>query len=105
MLWVLKKNGVKEPFSREKVLHGISLACRKRPVDAVAMESAVRAVVARLEATRELELPSSVVGEAVMEVLRGVDEVAYVRFASVYREFESVDQFVEAIAPLQREGK
>jgi transcriptional repressor NrdR len=104
VIWVIKKTGGKEPFTRDKVLHGISLACRKRPIDANAMREAVEQVQHSLEARRETEIPSSVVGETVMEVLRDVDEVAYVRFASVYRAFESVGQFVDAIRPL-REGK
>ena len=99
--WVVKKDGRREPFSRDKVLHGIVLACRKRPVDMSAMEAAVKDVEAKLELLREAEVPSSVVGAAVMNVLQEVDQVAHVRFASVYREFESVDQFIEAIKPLQ----
>ena len=99
--WVVKKDGRREPFAREKVLHGLALACRKRPVDAAAMEDAVRRVELELDNLREAEVPSAVVGERVMEVLREVDEVAYVRFASVYRAFESVEQFVETIRPLR----
>lgn len=99
--WIVKKDGRREPFDREKVLRGITLACRKRPVHLAAMEDAARRVEAELEATREGEVPSSFVGEALMRVLRDVDDVAYVRFASVYREFESVDQFVETIRPLR----
>ena len=101
--WIVKKDGRRLPFAREKVLRGIELACRKRPVDAGAMEQAVRRVEEVLESIREQEVPSSIVGEAVMEVLREVDEVAYIRFASVYRNFENVDQFVDTIRPL-REG-
>lgn len=101
--WVLKKSGVREPFSRDKVLHGIALACRKRPVGADDLERAVRQVESRVIALREPELPSERVGEAVMEVLRELDPVAYVRFASVYRQFDSIERFAELIAPL-REG-
>lgn len=101
--WVLKKSGVREPFSRDKVLHGIALACRKRPVGPDDLERAVRAVEGRLIGLREPELPSERVGEAVMEVLKELDPVAYVRFASVYRQFDSVERFAELIAPL-REG-
>lgn len=101
--WVVKKDGRREPFVREKVLHGIALACRKRPIDATAMEEAVRRVETALENLREAEVSSSIVGGLVMQVLRDVDEVAYVRFASVYREFESVGQFVETIRPLREQ--
>jgi len=103
-LWVLKKSGLKEPFSPEKVLEGIALACRKRPVSAQQMDEAVNDVRNILEQRRESPVPSSAVGEAVLEVLRELDSVAYVRFASVYRAFESVGEFVDVIAPL-RDGK
>jgi len=96
-LWVIKKNGLREPFSRDKVLNGIALACRKRPIDAAGMEAAVRQVEALLVGLRVADISTSKVGEAVMTVLRETDAVAYVRFASVYREFESVEQFAEAI--------
>lgn len=102
--WIVKKDGRREPFAREKVLHGIALACRKRPIDADAMEELVRRVEAQLENLRESEVPSTRIGELVMNVLRDVDEVAYVRFASVYREFESAEQFVETIRPLRERG-
>jgi transcriptional repressor NrdR len=95
--WVIKKMGQREPFSRDKVLNGIALACRKRPIDAVGMEAAVRQVEASLVDLRVAEISTSQVGEAVMRVLRETDAVAYVRFASVYREFESIAQFAEAI--------
>lgn len=99
-LWVLKKSGIKEPYHHEKVLHGLALACRKRPVQAEQLDEAARQVRTLLEQRRDTPIPSSAVGEAVMEVLRRVDAVAYVRFASVYQAFESVDEFVEVIRPL-----
>lgn len=99
--WVVKKNGGRQPFSRDKVLHGIALACRKRPVSPEDLERAVRQVEARLVALREPEIPTDRVGEAVMEVLSEVDQVAYVRFASVYKQFDSVAQFAEFITPMQ----
>ena len=99
--WVQKKGGGREPFSRDKVLHGIALACRKRPVNPEQMERAVRQVEQKLVALREPEIASDRVGEAVMVVLRDLDHVAYVRFASVYRQFDSIEQFAELIAPLR----
>lgn len=102
-LWIMKKSGQKEPFNSNKLLSGLALACRKRPIDAEVMEDAVQRVHLRLLSLRQPTVPSSTVGEVLMEVLREVDDVAYVRFASVYRAFESVDQFVDAIRPL-REG-
>lgn len=98
--WVLKRGGRREPFQREKVLHGVALACRKRPVDAGALEALVRRVEARL-AGRDGEVTSRDVGEAVMAELRDTDAVAYVRFASVYGAFESVEQFLDVLAPLR----
>ena len=100
-LWVLKKSGRREPFSRGKVLEGLALACRKRPIRHEDLDQLVDRVVNRLQGGKEDAVTTSDVGEAVMGVLREVDDVAYVRFASVYQAFESVDQFVEAIAPLQ----
>ena len=101
MPWVVKRDGTKEIFSTEKVLNGIRLACRKRPVGSEGLEDVVRLVEDRVDALRVSEVQSAEVGEAVMGVLRQVDEVAYVRFASVYRAFENVDQFVETIRPLR----
>lgn len=101
--WILKKDGRREPFRRQKVLHGIGLACRKRPIDEATQLDAVRAVEDRLIGLRVEDVPSAAVGQVVMEVLREVDDVAYLRFASVYREFESVEQFVETIRPLQEQ--
>jgi len=103
-LWVLKKGGLKEPFSHEKVLHGIALACRKRPVTAEQMDEAAARVRSVLEKRKDPVVPSAAVGEAVMAVLRDVDDVAWVRFASVYQAFDNVDEFVDVIRPLtQRE--
>lgn len=100
-VWVRKKEGGREPFAREKVLAGIAHACRKRPLGEDDLDEVVSEVERRLADRKEAEVPSALVGETVMAVLREVDEVAYVRFASVYRRFESVDQFVEAVAPFR----
>lgn len=102
-LWVLKKGGGREPFSRGKVLHGITLACRKRPVSSEGIEDAADRVTAALEKRRSHEVGAAEVGEAVLRVLRDLDDVAYVRFASVYQAFETVEHFVEIIRPLQEQ--
>lgn len=99
--WIVKRDGRREPYAREKVLHGVALACRKRPVDAGRMAEMALSVETALENLREGEVPASVVGELVMAALREVDEVAYVRFASVYRAFDSVEHFVDAIRPFR----
>ncbi len=103
-LFVAKRDGRREPFSRDKIFVGISHACRKRPFSPEDLELLVAKVIRRLEERREAAVPVSVVGETVMGVLREVDEVAYVRFASVYQAFDSVEQFIEAIAPLQEQA-
>jgi transcriptional repressor NrdR len=95
--WVVKKDGRREVFERDKVQQGMALACRKRPVGPAELEAAVARVEQALVETREAEVGSRRVGEIVMAVLRELDAVAYVRFASVYQEFESVEQFQAAI--------
>lgn len=97
---VVKKDGRREPFLREKVLDGIELACRKRPIDAAGLQDAVQQVEQALIDTRESEVSSQRVGDIVLAVLRKIDAVAFVRFASVYRQFESVEQFA-AILPAE----
>jgi transcriptional repressor NrdR len=87
MLMVAKKDGRREPFDREKVQRGIRIACAKRPVATAAIERAVAAVEAALYGRGETEVPSSLVGELVLSELAQLDPVAYVRFASVYRQF------------------
>lgn len=87
-LFVVKKDGRREPFNREKILGGLRKACEKRPVADAAMQEVVDRIERDLAARGESEVPSSVVGELLMEALRSLDKVAYIRFASVYREFD-----------------
>lgn len=96
---VIKKDGSREPYQREKILSGLWKACEKRPVT----EAQVEAVVNRLEdrlSTHGKEIPSAMIGEEVMEAVRDLDEVAYIRFASVYRQFKDVDSFKKELAKL-----
>jgi transcriptional repressor NrdR len=102
-LRVIKKNGTRELFDREKVLRGMLKACEKRPVPMEVLESIVGEIEKELRDEGYEEVPSSRIGEKVMEKLRNVDQVAYVRFASVYREFRDVDQFLELLMSLNRE--
>lgn len=95
--WVVKRSGGREPFERDKVLRGITLACRKRPIPESELEALVSKVEARLDAGQRTEVTSSAVGDAVLAVLSEVDAVAWLRFASVYRAFESIDAFLETI--------
>lgn len=100
-LIVAKKGGQRIPFDRDKIARSIITACRKRPVDEDRIERVVNSIQRRLESMGESEIPSSVIGEMVMEALQGLDKVAYVRFASVYKNFREVkdfENFVETLA-------
>ncbi|MEW6276554.1 MAG: transcriptional regulator NrdR [Bacillota bacterium] len=99
-LMVVKKDGRREPFDRGKLLTGLTLACRKRPVAVARIHELADEVERELRARAELEAASRDIGELVMEKLRLEDEVAYVRFASVYREFKDVHGFVREIEKL-----
>jgi transcriptional repressor NrdR len=92
-LTIVKRSGRRTPFDREKLVRSISIAIRKRPIDPERLERMVSAIVRQLESRGETELPSSVVGELVMKALKGLDEVAYVRYASVYRDFRETQDF------------
>lgn len=94
---IVKRDGRRTDFDRAKLKGSMMLALRKRPVSAEAMESAIEAIEARLRQTGEKEVDSTWLGEAVMRELRKLDKVAYVRFASVYRSFDDVNEFVAAI--------
>ncbi|MBT0719027.1 transcriptional regulator NrdR [Rosenbergiella epipactidis] len=100
---VIKSDEVREPFDEEKMMRGLMKALEKRPVSADALDNAVHRIKARLRATGERELPSKVVGNYVMDELKLLDKVAYIRFASVYRSFEDVREFGEEIAKLGSE--
>jgi transcriptional repressor NrdR len=99
-LVVVKKNNVKEPFDRDKLARSIAIAVRKRPVDSDRVERIVSGIVRRLESLGESEIPSTVVGEMVMDALSTLDPVAYVRFASVYRNFREAKDFEDFVGKL-----
>ena len=92
-LIVVKSNGQREPFDRDKLLGSMQISLRKRPVDAERLERVVNGIVRQLESMGETELPSSAVGELVMKQLKQLDDVAYVRYASVYRDFRETQDF------------
>ena len=92
-LIILKRSGRRTPFDRDKLERSISIALRKRPVEPERMDRMVSGIVRQLESRGETEIPSAVVGELVMEALRGVDVVGYVRYASVYRDFQETSDF------------
>lgn len=96
-LMVIKRDGSREVFSRDKLLSGMIKSCEKRPVSLSALEDAVADIVAQLQNHLEREVSSAVIGEMCMEKLRKIDQVAYVRFASVYRQFQDIHSFLEEL--------
>ncbi len=101
---VIKGDGRREPFNEDKLRHGFQISLEKRPVDSEAIEAAIDRIKRRLHGTGEREVSSRQLGEWAMDELRGLDEVAYVRFASVYRSFQDVNAFREEIERLQKTG-
>jgi transcriptional repressor NrdR len=99
-LWVIKSDGRRAPFERDKLARSIRIAMRKRPVDEDRIERIVNGLVRKLEASGEVEIPTAQLGELVMDTLRGVDAVAYVRFASVYRDFREAGDFTTILRSL-----
>ncbi|MDE2228232.1 MAG: transcriptional regulator NrdR [Alphaproteobacteria bacterium] len=96
-LTVIKKNGQREPFERDKLARSVQIALRKRPVEGERVERAINSIVRQLESSGETEIKSDMIGELVMEMLATLDPVAYVRFASVYRNFREAKDFGEFI--------
>ena len=94
-LTILKRSGRRSPFDREKLVRSISLAMQKRPVDPERIERMINGIVRQLESMGETELPSAAVGEMVMKALKALDDVAYVRYASVYRDFRETSDFAK----------
>jgi transcriptional repressor NrdR len=102
---IVKKDGRREPFDRMKIVAGLKRACEKRPVGIEAIEAVVDRIERGLQERGEKELPSSTIGEALMQELHGLDKVAYVRFASVYRSFEDIGEFMEELETLLKERR
>lgn len=100
-LMVIKRDGRREEFSKEKLLSGMKKACQKRPISPKAIEEIVETIVDEISANYEREVPCSHIGERVMNSLRNLDEVAYVRFASVYRRFQEATEFVQEVKKLE----
>jgi transcriptional repressor NrdR len=105
LLKIVKKDGVREPFDRGKIKRGLEKACWKRPISEEQLDAVIVAVENELEANSELEVESRHLGELVMQHLRQLDQVAYVRFASVYRQFEDVHDFVSELRPMLAESR
>ena len=94
---VIKKDDSREPFDRNKILRGLERACEKRPVSLEAREDLVKTIEMNIHAMGEKEIPSSIIGEQIMDGLKTIDAVAYVRFASVYRQFKDIKEFIQEI--------
>jgi len=103
-LLVVKRDDRREPFSRQKLFTGVSKACGKRPIPADAVENVVDAVTSDVQRSAQSEITSMMIGEKVMEELAKLDEVAYVRFASVYRRFKDITQFMEELQTLLKKS-
>jgi transcriptional repressor NrdR len=104
-LMVIKKDDRREPFDRNKIMAGLRRACEKRPVSTAAMEAVTDEIEQMLQDSPEREIPTVAIGEKVMERLRAMDTVAYVRFASVYRQFQDVDQFMRELKEILEQRK
>ncbi|MBY0305190.1 MAG: transcriptional regulator NrdR [Sphingomonas sp.] len=104
-LYVLKSEDRREPFEREKLMRSVSIACRKRPIDAVRIEKLVTSIQRQLETLGDSEIPSQRIGELVMDGLKELDSVAYIRFASVYKDFREARDFEEFAGNVAEVGK
>ncbi|MAI98554.1 MAG: transcriptional regulator NrdR [Nisaea sp.] len=102
-LTVVKKNGKRAPFDRDKLARSMQVALRKRPVEAERVERVVNSIVRRLESMGESDIPSDLVGQMVMDALGSLDSVAYVRFASVYRNFREAKDFEDFVEQIQED--
>jgi transcriptional repressor NrdR len=100
-LMVLKRDGRREEFSKDKLLSGIKKACQKRPISSEAIEELLERVIRQATEKYEHEVPAEVIGRALMDELRKLDQVAYVRFASVYRRFQEATEFVQEVRKLE----
>ena len=104
-LRVVKRDGRSEPFDRHKLLTGLLKACEKRPVSVETIEQAAEEIIREIESDFTKELPSHVIGAKVMDRLHNLDEVAYVRYASVYRHFQDIGEFIDEIQALEKRPK
>lgn len=102
---VVKRDGRSEPFDRHKLVGGMTKACEKRPISIATIEEAVEEIVHDLETEYGREVPSNVIGGKVMDKLHALDAVAYVRYASVYRQFQDIGEFIDEIQSLERRPK
>jgi transcriptional repressor NrdR len=102
---VIKKDGRREPFDRQKILQGLKKACEKRPISIATLEEVANRIEKEIQELGVKEIQSSTLGEKVMNALHHLDQVAYVRFASVYREFKDINEFMEELKDLLKEDR
>ena len=102
---VVKKDGRRESFDRNKILSGLKKACEKRPISTATIEAVTDRIEKRIQEMGETEIESRIVGEELMKELHQLDQVAYVRFASVYREFKDIDQFMDELKTLAQQRR
>jgi transcriptional repressor NrdR len=102
---VVKKDGRRESFDRTKILSGLKKACEKRPISTATIETVTDRIEKRIQEMGETEIESRIVGEELMKELHQLDQVAYVRFASVYREFKDIDQFMDELRTLAQQRR
>ena len=102
---VVKKDGRRESFDRSKILSGLKKACEKRPISTATIEAVADRIEKRIQEMGETEIESRIVGEELMKELHQLDQVAYVRFASVYREFKDIDQFMDELRTLAQQRR
>ena len=102
---VVKKDGRRESFDRSKILAGLKKACEKRPISTATIEAVTDRIEKRIQEMGETEIESRIVGEELMKELHQLDQVAYVRFASVYREFKDIDQFMDELRMLAQQRR
>ncbi len=102
---VVKKDGRRESFDRSKILAGLKKACEKRPISTATIEAVTDRIEKRIQELGETEIESRIVGEELMKELHQLDQVAYVRFASVYREFKDIDQFMDELRTLAQQRR
>ena len=103
-LRVLKRGNVHEALNREKILRGMIKACEKRPVSMDQLDVAADEIVSELHRDHQREIPSSVIGMKVIEKLQSIDPVAYIRYVSVYRQFQNVEEFIELVRKMERKS-
>src|SRR3546814_6386968 len=103
--WVVKSEGRREPFDREKLARSVEIACRKRAIDPVRMEKLVSGIQRQLETSGESEVQAQTIGEMVMEGLKGLDSLAYIRFPSVYKDLREATEFEDFVGTVKEGGR